>query len=618
VQGQPWGKISPKTTDNYNFGADKLFPETTFAPDVMRGLAPAPETPQDCNLLFNRTALQFNKAFTFAKEAGVKTCIGLEAPLALPAALKERLKKDGKNPDSPETIKEIHKAIFRRIVAAHPLDYYWIWTDENWTWSGNKSHDTARVVNDILLAKKALEEVGNPFQLATAGWVVGPAEDRALLDKQLPPEIAISSISRNLGHTPLDAAYEQIKRPRKWAIPWMESDEFHGLNNPQLFVARTRKDAADALAAGCEGLMGLHWRTAEIAPNIAALAQAAWRIETQTPAPVGRRLGNAGRGLDSSDFWRDWAQNMFGEEIAADAAKIFNDADGRLEVIVARSCPGGQLSPYYSPWEKVKSPVNFVDEFCKLEARIKSSGDRERFLFWKNFFLYYRHQGILRCKLGEFDTLRKAIEHEENTDVRRHRAEKELLPVYAQVVKLYGEMLTFGQETVTTTGGLATLVFNEQSAGWRKIALDTPRAQTLELLGKKIPPEMDIWNEYRGAARIFIPTLRTSARAGETIVLPVRIHAAAPPKTAVLHWRKMGARTEFAQVALTHLRGSCYEVKLPVLTQARDALEYYVEAEFAESGGDAGGGADGAKKKVLRFPATAPELCQTVVLFGAL
>jgi len=37
-----------------------------------------------------------------------------------------------------------------------------------------------------------------------------------------------------------------------------------------------RKDALDALEYGCTGLMGIHWRTRVLGPNVSALAQAAW------------------------------------------------------------------------------------------------------------------------------------------------------------------------------------------------------------------------------------------------------------------------------------------------------------------------------------------------------
>ena len=37
-----------------------------------------------------------------------------------------------------------------------------------------------------------------------------------------------------------------------------------------------RRDAADALRYGCDGLLGIHWRTRILSANVLALAQAAW------------------------------------------------------------------------------------------------------------------------------------------------------------------------------------------------------------------------------------------------------------------------------------------------------------------------------------------------------
>ncbi|MHC4399281.1 MAG: malectin domain-containing carbohydrate-binding protein [Planctomycetota bacterium] len=93
----------------------------------------------------------------------------------------------------------------------------------------------------------------------------------------------MSAISRVIGYEPVDPAFGEIEGRQKWAIPWLESDDF--LASPQLWVARTRKDAADALAYGCTGLMGLQWRTRAIGPNVSALAQAAWDQSGWNPAP---------------------------------------------------------------------------------------------------------------------------------------------------------------------------------------------------------------------------------------------------------------------------------------------------------------------------------------------
>ncbi len=269
-----WGDYLPKKTADYSFGGSLLFERDDWAPPVLAGHCPLPETPEACNDVFNRMGAQFQDAFSFARQLGVKTCLGTEAPLTLPKALAART----------TDVKAVYEGTFRRIMAAHPLDYYWIWTEENWTWRGNNPDQYNAVAADIKLAHEALKRVNAPFHLATAGWVLGPAHDRAALDRDLPKDIPMSAISRNTGAVEVDPAFGRIAGREKWAIPWLESDNREGLAGVQLFAGRMRRDAADAHAYGCTGLMGLHWRTEDVSPNASALAQAAWDQSWNTPA----------------------------------------------------------------------------------------------------------------------------------------------------------------------------------------------------------------------------------------------------------------------------------------------------------------------------------------------
>ena len=112
------------------------------------------------------------------------------------------------------------------------------------------------------------------FTLATCGGGLGPAEDRALFDEHLPKDMPFSAINWGVGFVSVDAGFANVQDRPKWAIPWMEDDS--ALTAPQLWVGRMRRDAKDALAYSCTGLIGFHWRTENIAPIVSVLAKAGW------------------------------------------------------------------------------------------------------------------------------------------------------------------------------------------------------------------------------------------------------------------------------------------------------------------------------------------------------
>lgn len=278
-----WGYAARKTSD-YRFGAGQIFPVDAYGNDVMRGHCPQPADEAAAIEVFNRAGAVLGDAFTYAHDLGIKTCVGTETPLTIPARVKERLKAAGLDPASPQVVRDLYEGMFRRIAAAHPLDYYWLWTPESWTWQGTKPEQVWATLADISTAASALRRSEAPFKLATCGWVLGPQGDRAKLGRSLPPEIAVSCINRQVGMEPVDPAFREVTGRGKWAIPWLEDDP--ALTSPQLWVGRMRRDAADARLYGCNGLMGIHWRTRAVAPNVAALAQAAWDQSSWNRQPL--------------------------------------------------------------------------------------------------------------------------------------------------------------------------------------------------------------------------------------------------------------------------------------------------------------------------------------------
>ncbi|MBI5091085.1 MAG: hypothetical protein HZB26_01415 [Candidatus Hydrogenedentes bacterium] len=262
-----WG-FQAKKTDDYACGAGALFDRNDYGSDFMLALTPQPTGLTASNEMFNRTGVSFDAAFSWAHALGVKTCVGTETPLVVPEPVRARAGGD------PDLVRKLYEGIFTRIMKTHPLDYYWLWTPENWTWETILPEQVTRTVDDILIARDALKAVKAPFQLATCGWVLGPQSDRSYLAKTLPKDIAVSCINRAVGHDPVEPAFAQVKGRSSWAIPWLEDDP--AMTSPQLWAGRMRRDARDALQYGCDGLMGIHWRTRVLGPNVSALAQAAW------------------------------------------------------------------------------------------------------------------------------------------------------------------------------------------------------------------------------------------------------------------------------------------------------------------------------------------------------
>ena len=271
-----WGYVA-KLTRDYSFGSADLFEFDAYGPDVMGNSLPFPSKAIDSNGVFDRTGTMFRDVFTFARQLGIKTCVGTETPLIIPKVLQERLKALGKDPADPAVVRELYEGMFKRIMETYPIDYYWFWTPEGWIWEGVSEEQVNATKNDLLTAIQAAQNVGAPFTLATCGWVLGPESNRSLFDRVLPKTMPMSCINREVGKAPVQPDFATIQDRSLWAIPWMEDDP--ALLNSRLGVGRMRADAVDAYRYGCDGLLGIHWRTRILSPNVSALAAAAWKQE---------------------------------------------------------------------------------------------------------------------------------------------------------------------------------------------------------------------------------------------------------------------------------------------------------------------------------------------------
>jgi len=725
-----WGFQATKTSD-YACGAAALFDRDDFGSDIMRGVTPRPDTPEEHNEVFNRTSAMFNEAFGLAHLLGVKTCIGTETPLVVPELVKKRLEDRG------GTVRDLYEGVFTRIMSAHHLDYYWFWTPEGWTWEGVKEEQVKQTTDDILAAHAAAENVGAPFKLATCGWVLGPQYDRALLDKVLPEDIAVSCINRQVGHDPVEPAFAEVEGRDKWAIPWLEDDP--AMTSVQLWAGRMRRDARDALDYGCTGLMGIHWRTRILGPNVAALAQAAWDQNgwpdagAKASGPVGGAVASfpdtdfadtdddplyrtvrynmsayrlvapdgaytvtlrlcephykekgkrvfgvklegktaiekldvfarvgPDRALDykfdnvevrdgqldidfvkgveypciaaiavegteliqkincggtaykdytadltplpehvpAQDFYADWALHEFGPEVAAGAAHILSEVDGRLpRPSDWVNGPGGYRIDERA-WYDVKNEYDFVDEFAALRPRVKGRGNLERFDYWLNNFQFLRATARMRCAWGAYDKAFEQTLRETRAEDKARIGRKTVLPLRVELIAAVEEAYRHLLATVTTTGAMGTVCNLEQHT-FPKM-LDEPAEKLVEILGEPLPAEAKLSKAYNGPARLVVPTKRTCLSPGEPLTVKVTVLCADAPGPCDVIWGCLGTRV-FTKEPLRHVGRNAYATQLSADRIGGSDIEYYVETVTAAG-------------EVIRWPASAPHINQTVVI----
>lgn len=246
--------------------------------------AEVPKTVAESTAVFNRVAAAFDEAFGLAGELGVRTALGTEVPLGLEPAgrgdidppqdwvrgmteeLKARIEERGDDPADPAVVREVYRGIFERIMRAHPLDCYWLWSYEIWSANpdgpGVTREQVRAIEADIGIAQEVLEELGDPFRLAHAGWILGTAEDPAELESAYPASVPFySSWGEADGYGELSPARV------KWPGIHMEQD--WGLLQWQGGVYAAWEDIVAAEDVDAEGSIGNIWRTTILDPNIA-------------------------------------------------------------------------------------------------------------------------------------------------------------------------------------------------------------------------------------------------------------------------------------------------------------------------------------------------------------
>jgi len=588
-----WGNVPMKTSE-YAGGAADLFADDVFGPDAQAAHFPWPDKPADCNEVFNRTAAMYRDAFAFASSLGIKICVGTETPLTVPQRVKERLNAQGRDPSAPDVVKDLYAGAFQRLSRAFPVDYYWLWTPEGWAWGGDKPGQFEATTRDLQAALGGLKKIGDPLTLGTCGWVLGPAHDRAALDEFLPKDSPMACINRRLGHEGVEPAFANISGRAKWAIPWMENDM--NMVGPQPWVGRMRYDAVDARRFGCTGLMGIHWRTKALEMNVAALAAAAWdqswvpdgfdtttvkasEEEPAKPAPKSRTVPVA-------DFYRDYARANFGEAVADPVADLLSRIDGvKLPEVSAWKNGPGVLPPDGAPWEAVRKRYAFVEELAALRPQVKGAGNLERFDYWLHTYQGMAAMAEARCLRGQ---LNRAMGRKDWQAALNARLD---------LARTWTRLMTLQTAIVRTPGEMGTIANLEHQTRRRTGLVEGRDAELSKALGKPLPREAALGQEYTGAVQLILPTIRSLVAPGEALGLKIIALDRQPVNSVIVHVRPLG-RGDWRDIPAKHVGRSVYAITLP---PAKEDFEYRVTAKTGSG-------------KPLVWPATVPEINQTVVV----
>lgn len=596
-----WGH-KPAKTSTFSAGAALLFERDDFGGDVMNDLTPWPGTLEQCNTLFNRVGDLFADSFGWAQRVGIKVCLGTETPFWVPDEVRTRLTQQGLDPDDPVVRRELCRGMFARIRRSHPVDYFWVWTPE-------RELDAARTVADLRMVAEVANEQQPPVAVAVCGW--GWLAHRFTHFHQvLPRSVAFSCINDELGFAPVTPEFGKLEDRARWCIPWLEDDT--AMTVPQLFAGRVRKDAADARRLGCSGLMGIHWRTKAIAPNLAMLAQSGWKPHAAA-GPLVDVVGSAGvvtprvypqRSLAADDFYADWCQAQFGPTVGPPAARVFSRIDGRLPRPAcwalggqygSSAGPGIVGDPDPRPWETVATEYAFVDEFAALRPQVTGAGSRDRFDYWLGQFEYLRAMGRLRCTRAEFD---QAVERADKASgPERAMAVETALECRRRLVAHWSAMMTRLLEAVSTPGELGTVanleLHTRVSGGYLTNADD----RFERLLGRPLPADCVVSVGYAGKPRLIVPTVRNVVARGETLRLKIIALDERPVRSVNVSLFRLGGK-DGQEVPARHVARAVYEARLPA---ASEDFEYRVTARTAAGA-------------TLVWPATAPQRNQTVVV----
>lgn len=321
-----WGSPPAMATSDFLFGTDGFFHRGEWGCEVGIDDAWAYAPGRATRLQQQMMA----EALAYAKKLGIRTCIGWEVT---------------GNPNDP-AMREAFKRRLAHTLATYPLDYFWAWQSEGLGTAGHAGNAVAGASNDativpdekikeafaylgpghdlreakriaeyVLLAHATLKELAPHVRLIVSGWG-GDAWMKFSslyegLDKVVPPDVIFSALD-NIDPRFQDcvaAAYGKVAPTReRWPIPWFESDGGGARadqTGPQTNVTAFEPLLKDTVKKGCQGALGIHWRTRNVEDVAGYLYRFGWNP-----------------GLTAVEFFRQYSRERYSPADADNMATL--------------------------------------------------------------------------------------------------------------------------------------------------------------------------------------------------------------------------------------------------------------------------------------------------------
>ena len=592
-----WGTAT-WDTDQFGSGTSQLFDRNEWGSDVFGTTMPAPGNMSAWNEVHNRTGQMLKDAFGHAKTIGVKTCLGTELTMGLEPegpevefdwsrAMPDTLQSRVSDPFDPDTVRDVYTAVFDRIMKTHDLDYYWLWSWEVWSMWGVSSAQIQAFKDDMSRAMEALSALGNPFQIAHAGWILGTSDNPAVFDNFFSPEVPFCGLWDEAD------SFEDLQASRvKWPATWMEED--WGLGQPQLEGSRVYADVKAAWNKNCDGMIAKHWRTKSLLANPVSLKDILW-CYGPTGSPISKGVpSNQASWLD--DVYLDWATRQFGPEAASSIANILSPIDNAGEGAIpgilewetddqsdhANSAPGA-IAQNSASWSTFQNNFTFVDNLVAQRGNIVGAGNQARYEYLLDCMESYKLMAEYGCVRDDY---MKALGNSNWSTALTHRR---------SMARLFEQFQTMFTERIVNATDLGAICHHE-ILNWRQLVELLTDAELSAGLGGSIPSDAYPTSSYLGSAFVKVVPALTQVNDGEALTLKVLIMDS--PTSATLHYRPLGGGS-YTDVALTNVARGVYEVTIPAQS---DDFEYYIDAVTPIGN--------------ATFPVTAPTINQTVVVLG--